>query len=112
MSHDVFATIRCVFTHIKLEKRLDRVCVVDGYLGESHVRADERFEFSWRNFPKSFKPRHFAISKLLYGIITFGLRVAVDGRFFLANAEKWGLENADESLGYNIRKKPEKAGDQ
>src|SRR3984893_19467925 len=112
MSHDVFATIRRVFAHIKLEKRLDRVRVVDADPGESHVRADESLEFSRRNFPKSLKPRHLATPKLLYGIITFRLRVAINRRFLVAHAEKRGLENADEFLGDNIRKKPEKAGDQ
>src|SRR5271165_4786383 len=112
MSHDVFATIRRVFAHIKLEKRLDRVRVVDADPGEPHVRADESLEFSRRNFPKSFKPRHLAIPKLLCGIITFCLGVAVNRRFLIAHAEKWGLENADKSLGYDIGKKPEKAGDQ
>src|SRR5271157_6244097 len=112
MSHDVFATIRRVLAHIELEKRLDRVRVVDADPGKSHVRADESLEFSRRNFPKSFKPRHLATPKLLYGIIAFCLGVAVNRRFLVAHAEKWGLENADESLGYNIRKKPKKAGDQ
>ena len=80
------------------------MCIVDIDLGESHVGADESPEFCRRNFPKSFKPGHLAIPKLLYGIITFRLRVAVNRCFLVAHTEKRCLENVDESMGYNIRK--------
>ena len=43
--HDILTALRRVLAHVELEKRLDRVSVIDADLCEFHIRPDEGFEF-------------------------------------------------------------------
>ena len=45
VTHYIFAALGGVLAHVELEKRLDRVSVVDADLRDLHVGPDEGFEF-------------------------------------------------------------------
>jgi len=78
VTHNVFATLRRIFAHVKLEKRLDGVGVVDADVREFHLGSNKGFEFCRRDFSQALEPGHLRVPQLCHGIIPFRLGVAIN----------------------------------
>ena len=87
MFHNVLASLRGVATHVKSQQIRDGVFIQCVDSGESHLGADEGLEFAWRYFTESFEPCDFVVRQSLDCCVALGLRVTVDGLFFIADAE-------------------------
>ena len=110
---DEFLALGGVFAHVVFQEVADGAVFADDDGFQAHVFADEAFEFFGADFAQAFEAGDLGVfAQFGDGGLLFGFVVAVEGLFFVADAEEGGLEDVDVALPDEIGEELEEEGEE